>query len=76
MCHPEWRHFAVEKYKRTKFNESMPVRCEEIRNIVNELKCGKSYDCDSVCAKSLKFPIIRHMFYYFVNLLDIFLNLW
>ena len=39
--------------------ENMPVSTEDIRNIVNKLKCGKSSGPDGISAESLKYSHSR-----------------
>ena len=53
------KQFVVGKLQSIKYDENMLVKTEDVRNIVNNLKCGKSSGPDGISAESLKFSHSR-----------------
>ena len=53
------KQFIVGKLQSIKYDENMLVKTEDVRNIVNNLKCGKSSGPDGISAESLKFSHSR-----------------
>ena len=54
ICNPQLKQSVVGKLQSTKYDENMLVSTEDIRNIVNTLKCGKSSGPDGISAESLE----------------------
>ena len=50
---------VVGNLQSIKYGENMLVSTEDVRNIVNNLKCGKSSGPDGISAESLKFSHSR-----------------
>ena len=59
ICNPQLKQSVVGKLQSIKYDENMLVSTEDIRNIVNKLKCGKSSSLDGISAESLKFSHSR-----------------
>ena len=59
ICNPQLKQSIVGKLQSIKYDENMLVSTEDIRNIVNKLKCGKSSGPDGISAESLKFSHSR-----------------
>ena len=55
ICNAQLKQSVVRKLQSIKYHENMLVSSEDIRNIVNKLKCGKSSGPDGISAESLKF---------------------
>ena len=55
ICNSPLNQSVVGKLQRFKYDENMLVTTEDIRNIVNKLKCSKSSGSGGISAESLKF---------------------
>ena len=59
ICNAQLKQSVVGKLQSIKYDENMLVCSEDICNIVNKLKCGKSSGPDGISAESLKFSHSR-----------------
>ena len=59
ICNAQLKQSVVGKLQGIKYDENMLASSEDIRDIVNKLKCGKSSGPDVISAESLKFSPSR-----------------
>ena len=68
ICNAQLKQSVVGKLQSTKYDQNMLVSSEDIRDIVNKLRCGKSSGPDGISAESLKFSHSRLYYYVLLSL--------